>query len=243
MRPRPSAWCSPIRRRSRRARFKQLKQDIIDLVRRDKNHACVIMWSLANEPLVKPFHTVDPEPPGGNETGLKFFSPLFDLTRQLDSTRPVTIVSVQGGSTDWQALGDVICTNSYQGWYSLSGQLDLAEEALKNDVRQAARPPPEQADHVHGVRGRRRGRHACPSARDVDRGIPGRHAVEMYIRGAGRDTRSSSAPIPGPSPTSAPRRASCGSGALNHKGVFTRERKPKLAAHRTRDLWSKPAKV
>ncbi|MNL66146.1 Beta-glucuronidase [compost metagenome] len=32
-------------------------------------------------------------------------------------------------------------------------------------------------------------------------------------------------------------------GALNHKGVFTRERKPKLAAHRTRDLWSKPAKV
>jgi beta-glucuronidase len=32
-------------------------------------------------------------------------------------------------------------------------------------------------------------------------------------------------------------------GALNHKGFFTRERKPKLVAHRTRTLWSKPAKV
>ena len=32
-------------------------------------------------------------------------------------------------------------------------------------------------------------------------------------------------------------------GALNHKGFFTRERKPKLAAHRTRALWSTPAKV
>jgi hypothetical protein len=28
---------------------------------------------------------------------------------------------------------------------------------------------------------------------------------------------------------------------LNHKGVCTRERKPKLAAHRLRGLWSKPA--
>ena len=32
-------------------------------------------------------------------------------------------------------------------------------------------------------------------------------------------------------------------GALNHKGVFTRDRRPKLAAHRVRQLWSKPAKV
>ena len=28
-------------------------------------------------------------------------------------------------------------------------------------------------------------------------------------------------------------------GALNYKGVFTRDRRPKLAAHRIRALWSK----
>jgi beta-galactosidase/beta-glucuronidase len=26
-------------------------------------------------------------------------------------------------------------------------------------------------------------------------------------------------------------------GALNHKGVFTRDRRPKLAAHRLREIW------
>lgn len=223
------------------ARSRQLRQDIVELVRRDKNHPCVIMWSLANEPLVKPFHTVDPEPPGGNETGLKFFSPLFDLTRQLDTTRPVTIVSVQGGSMDWQALGDVICTNSYQGWYSLSGQLDLAEEALKNDVAKLRARHPNKpimftefgADAVAGM-------HAHPPEMWTEEYQA--DMVEMYIRVLGEypfifgthpwafaDFRTSQSIMR--------------IGALNHKGFFTRERKPKLVAHRARALWSKPAKV
>jgi beta-galactosidase/beta-glucuronidase len=28
-------------------------------------------------------------------------------------------------------------------------------------------------------------------------------------------------------------------GGMNHKGVFTRDRRPKLAAHRLRELWRK----
>jgi beta-glucuronidase len=223
------------------ARFKQLRQDIVDLVRRDKNHPCVIMWSLANEPLIKPFHTTDPEPAGGNETGLKFFSPLFDLTRQLDATRPVTIVSVQGGSMDWQALGDVICTNSYQGWYALSGQLDRAEEALKADVAKLRARHPNKpimftefgADAVAGM-------HSHPPEMWTEEYQA--DMVEMYIRvldafpfifgthpWAFADFRTSQSVMR--------------VGALNHKGVFTRDRKPKLAAHRTRALWSKPAQV
>ncbi|MBO9709936.1 MAG: beta-glucuronidase [Caulobacter sp.] len=223
------------------ARFKQLRQDIVDLVRRDKNHPCVIMWSLANEPLVKPFHTIDPEPAGGNETGLKFFSPLFDLTRQLDATRPVTIVSVQGGSTDWQALGDVVCTNSYQGWYSLSGQLDRAEEALKADVAKLRARHPNKpimftefgADAVAGM-------HSHPPEMWTEEYQA--DMVEMYIRvletfpfifgthpWAFADFRTSQSIMR--------------IGAQNHKGLFTRDRKPKLAAHRARALWSRPAQV
>ena len=223
------------------ARSKQLRQDIIDLVRRDKNHACVIMWSLANEPLVKPFHTVDPEPPGGKETGLKFFTPLFDLARQLDSTRPVTLVSVQGGPSEWQALGDVICVNSYQGWYSLSGQLDLAEGALKNDVAKLREKHPNKpimytefgADAVAGM-------HAHPPEMWTEEYQA--DMIEMYIR-----VLADYPFIVGTHPWAFADFRTAQSimriGALNHKGVFTRERKPKLAAHRTRALWSTPAKV
>jgi beta-glucuronidase len=222
-----------------KARFDQLKQDIIDLVRRDKNHPCVIMWSLANEPLVKPFHTTDPEPPGGNETGLKFFSPLFDLTRQLDNTRPVTIVSVQGGSTDWQALGDVICTNSYLGWYALSGQLDLAEAALKKEIAGLhARHPGKPIMYTEFGADAVAGMHAHPPEMWTEEYQA--DMVEMYIRvletfpyifgthpWAFADFRTSQSIMR--------------IGALNHKGVFTRDRRPKLAALRTQALWSKPA--
>jgi beta-glucuronidase len=30
-------------------------------------------------------------------------------------------------------------------------------------------------------------------------------------------------------------------GGFNYKGIFTRDRRPKLAAHRVRDLWKKQA--
>jgi beta-glucuronidase len=217
------------------ARSDQLKRDIADLVRRDKNHPCVILWSVANEPLVKPFHTVDPEPPGGNETGLAFFKPMFDLVRQLDPTRPVTLVSVQGGSMDWQALGDVICTNSYQGWYNLSGRLDEAEVALQQDVAALRARHPNKpimftefgADAVAGM-------HAQPAEMWSEEYQA--EMIAMYVRvldahpfifgthpWAFADFRTSQSIMR--------------VGALNHKGVFTRDRRPKLAAHRLRQLW------
>ncbi len=41
---------------------------------------------------------------------------------------------------DWQAFGDVICTNSYNGWYAVSGRLDDAEKAVEAGSPQAACP-------------------------------------------------------------------------------------------------------
>src|SRR4029453_362795 len=52
-------------------------QSIAELVARDKNHPSVVLWSIANEP---ESHTEGAE---------RYFEPLFDLTRQLDPTRPV----------------------------------------------------------------------------------------------------------------------------------------------------------
>lgn len=217
------------------ARTQQLKQDIMELVERDKNHPCVIMWSVANEPLTKPFHTTNPEPPESVARGTEFFGPMFDLFRQLDNTRPVTMVSLQGGPTDWQAFGDVICTNSYNGWYAVSGRLDDAakaveEEALKLRARHPGKPvmfTEFGADAVAGI-------HAQPPVMWSEEYQP--DIVEMYIR-----TLEKLPFIIGTHPWAfADFRTSQSIhrvAAMNFKGAFTRERQPKMMAHRLRELW------
>jgi beta-glucuronidase len=218
------------------ARQKQLRRNIEELVQRDKNHPCVILWSVANEPLLKPFHTTNPEPKDAAATGTKFFAPLFDLFRKLDDTRPVTLVSLQGGPAEWQALGDVICTNSYSGWYGISGQLDVAQRSLEQDVAQLrARHPGKPimftefgADAIAGV-------HAQPPEMWSEEYQA--DMIEMYIR-----TLERSPFIIGTHPWAfADFRTSQSImrvGALNQKGVFTRDRRPKVAALRLRELWA-----
>jgi beta-glucuronidase len=217
------------------ARQQQLRQDITALVERDKNHPSVILWSVANEPLLKPFHTVDPQPAGAVAVGTKFFAPLFALFRQLDDTRPVTLVSVQGGPADWMALGDVICTNSYSGWYGISGQLEEAAKAVEREALALhARHPGKPimftefgADAVAGL-------HSQPAEMWAEEYQA--EMIEMYIR-----TLAKYEFIIGTHPWAfADFRTSQSImrvGALNHKGVFTRDRRPKLAAHRLRQLW------
>lgn len=87
------------------------KEVIRDLVARDKNHACVVMWSIANEP------------DSGAEGAYDYFKPLFDLARELDpQKRPCTLVSIQmkdaPGTDCTKDLSDVICLNRYYSWYS-----------------------------------------------------------------------------------------------------------------------------
>lgn len=105
------------------------KEVIRDEIARDRNHACVVMWSIANEP--------DAHSDGAYE----YFKPLFDLARQLDpQKRPCTMISVQSGSTpgpdvDVSAkLSDVICLNRYYGWYSQGGDLEAAETGLRAEL-------------------------------------------------------------------------------------------------------------
>ena len=219
------------------ARQQQLKQDIETLVKRDKNHPCVIMWSVANEPLLKPFHTTNPAPQEAVGVGTKFFAPLFDLFRKLDPTRPVTLVSVQGGPAEWMALGDVICTNSYCGWYGISGRLDEAaaavdKEALSLHERHPGKPiffTEFGADAMAGL-------HSQPA--DMWTEEYQSEMVAMYIRVLAKHPF-----VIGTHPWAfADFRTSQSImrvGGLNLKGVFTRDRRPKLVAHRLRELWRK----
>ena len=107
------------------------KEVIRDLIARDKNHACVVMWSIANEP------------DSYSEGAYEYFAPLYELARSLDpQKRPCTLVSVQmggGPATDVSAkLSDVICLNRYYGWYFGAPDLQGPELALREELDQWA---------------------------------------------------------------------------------------------------------
>ncbi|XP_015182643.1 PREDICTED: beta-glucuronidase-like [Polistes dominula] len=90
------------------------KTSLSELIRRDKNHPSVIMWSLANEPRTQ-LQGAD-----------VYFKQIADHTKALDPTRPVTIALARSVQEDkvGQYL-DVISFNRYNSWYVNPGRLDM----------------------------------------------------------------------------------------------------------------------
>lgn len=101
-------------------------QHIRELIKRDKNHPCVVMWCLANEP-------------ASNEDGAReYFEPLVSLARELDPTRPLTYSLVMFATFQNDQiidLFDVVSMNRYYGWYITPGDLTTAEEYLQADIQ------------------------------------------------------------------------------------------------------------
>ncbi|WP_103062284.1 beta-glucuronidase [Actinomyces qiguomingii] len=98
---------------------------IRELIARDKNHPCVVLWSLANEP---ESHTEEAE---------NYFRPLAAAARQADPTRPIGYVNVMISTPDRERvvdLFDVVMLNRYYGWYVNNGDLAGAEAALRAEV-------------------------------------------------------------------------------------------------------------
>ncbi|GIL41671.1 beta-glucuronidase [Roseiterribacter gracilis] len=219
------------------ARYQQLERATAELIQRDKNHASVIMWSLANEPLTKPFHTLDDAPADSVAKGTSFFTRLFESARKLDKTRPYALVSLHGGPNEWVGLGDVICTNSYNSWYAVSGRLEDGAATLDKDIQALRAYHGDKpimftefgADAVAGM-------HAQPDEMWSEEYQA--DMIEFYWK-----TIKKYPYIVGAHPWAFADFKTPQSimrvGALNHKGVFTRDRRPKLAAHRLRSFWAK----
>ncbi|XP_004380842.1 beta-glucuronidase isoform X1 [Trichechus manatus latirostris] len=96
-----------------------------ELVRRDKNHPAVVMWSVANEPasFLKP-------------AGY-YFKTLIAHTKALDPYRPVTYVTNSNYAVDLGApYVDVICVNSYYSWYHDYGHLEVIPLQLTTQFEQ-----------------------------------------------------------------------------------------------------------
>jgi len=222
------------------ARAAQCRQQMRELVARDKNHPSVIAWSVANEPM--PAHFArrfagggDEEQEDSNAIGTQFFEGMFVLTHELDPTRPVTLVGVMGGPVEWLALSDIVFINRYYGWYVQGGRLDEAAEMLAREL-----------DNLHASLGKPivisefgtdtiAGMHSDPPEmwaeeyqveflrRYLDVAAERSFVVGLHVWNfADFKTGQSSG------------RA----GGMNHKGVFTRDRRPKMGAHFLRERWT-----
>jgi beta-glucuronidase len=101
------------------------RRAIEELIGRDKNHPCVVLWSLANEP---ESHT---------DEARDYFAPLFEVARKADPSRPVGFVNMMLAPPDRcrvTELADVVMVNRYYGWYSEPGDLAAAERALEAEL-------------------------------------------------------------------------------------------------------------
>ena len=196
---------------------------IEELYWRDKNHPSVVMWSLANEP-----HETDtPE-------GIEFFGSMFDTIRALDKTRPVTYVaSLEAEQSPTIKFCDMICYNKYAGWYFKTGMGadsdDIFIESLEKYYNTYKKPillAEFGADAIAGM-------HSDPPVmfteeyqRDtvlrqygIIKKMPFVIGAHVWAFANFKTAQTISRVVD------------------NHKGVFTRDRQPKLLAHALRELW------
>ena len=201
-------------------------QAIRELIARDKNHPSVVMWSIANEP------------DSGVDEARSYFEPLAALTRELDPTRPVTFVNMMlapVGVDKISDLFDVLCLNRYYGWYVDTGDLAAAEAHLEAELRgwDAAYDKPiimteygaDTVSGLHSVFDQPWTEEYQTAYLDMNHRVFDRIdsvVGEQVWNFADFQTSIGIMRVDG-----------------NKKGVFTRDRKPKAAAHALRARWTK----
>ncbi|GMA23461.1 beta-glucuronidase [Luteimicrobium album] len=198
-------------------------QAIRELVARDKNHPCVVLWSVANEPESE------------TDEARAYFEPLFELTRELDPTRPVgfaNVATAPHGACRVSELADVVMLNRYYGWYVDTGDLASAEAHLRAELEAWATDGKPivvteyGADTLAGLHSATgepwteefQAAYLAMNHRVFDAvdAVVGEHVWNF----ADFETSAGVHRVDG-----------------NRKGVFTRDRRPKAAAHFLRERW------
>ncbi|MDQ0338264.1 beta-glucuronidase [Caldalkalibacillus uzonensis] len=200
-----------------------------DMIRRDKNHPCVVMWSLANEASTM------------EENAEPYFRKLVDETRKLDD-RPLMIVNlmlIEPKKCRVSKLFDVIGLNTYFGWYSEMANLKAAsarlEQFLEDWHRTLGKPLMITEYGVDTIQGLHRQPPVMYSEEYQVSFFQAYHQVFDrlgYLKGehvwnfADFMTKEDLVRIDG-----------------NRKGVFTRQRQPKMSAYTLKERWTAPAEI
>ncbi len=105
------------------------KAALASLIQRDKNHACVIAWSLLNEPET------------GDEAAEDYFTDIFALAKECDpQKRPCTFALIMNSTPDkcrCHKFADFISLNRYFGWYVKGGyEIEEAKELLIKEMEE-----------------------------------------------------------------------------------------------------------
>ena len=201
-------------------------QVLKDMIARDKNHPCVVVWSLGNEP------STDIYP----EKARDYWMPLYHLAHELDpQNRPVTVVGCQNAyDRDLTVPAmDIVFFNRYYGWYNLSGDLEAAKFAMRMELdwwADKGRPmvlAEYGADTIPGL-------HGAPAEMFTEE-----FQVEFYK--AMSECLDERPFIVGEMPWNFADFSTC-QGPMraggNRKGLFSRDRRPKMAAHFFRRRWA-----
>ena len=92
-----------------------------EMIIRDKNHPCVVAWSLLNEPETT------------NEAAVPYFKEIFDRALELDpQKRPRTFALIMNSRPDTcrcYQFSDIVALNRYYGWY-VSGGYEIADAEM-----------------------------------------------------------------------------------------------------------------
>ena len=203
-------------------------RDVIrEMIARDKNHPCVILWSVANEPASE------------EEGAREYFAPLVELARETDPQhRPVTLVTYEGSSPEKckvAELCDVLVINRYRGWYDTEGNLRGAAALLKDELERFHRRCPDTpimlgeygADTIAGMH-------------DVNEGLFSEEYQVAFLK-AYSEVFDSLPYITGEHIWNFADFATAENIKRvqgNKKGVFTRTREPKMAAFYLKERWN-----
>ncbi len=222
-----------------KARYRMAQQQLDELITRDKNHPSVIMWSVANEPMPSDmlarftYGEVDEDL---TQLSKDVLHNLITYAREHDSTRPVTLAAVMGSPLDWLEACDVVCINRYWGWYINGGQMDKGLEQIDQELDglwQTLRKPimvtEFGADAQPGLHGHPGLMWTEEYQADIIRGYLEIASEKPFVVGMQVWNFADFAAV----------QSITRVGGMNMKGVFTRSRQPKLAAHVIREIWSK----
>jgi beta-glucuronidase len=193
------------------------------LIDRDYNHPSVIAWSLGNE-----CETYIDEAKG-------YYRDMVAFAKQHDSSRPVTFVLNSSPKREKEADSfDIICINIYPGWYNRCGQIEHIRAAMKERIEgfwKKYRKPVLLSEFGAGAIEGMHSEYPVMWSEEYQAAVlheiitvaqeypyvMGTHIWAFADFNVGQDT---------------------GRIILNRKGVFTRERYPKMAAHDVRALWT-----
>jgi len=201
--------------------LKNHKQQVKEMIERDRNHPSVVIYSLANEA-------------NSHEEGAYlYFKKLVDFTRNLTDTPLMIVEWVDASINKVASLFDIIGVNRYFGWYTDFADLEVIEKQLKESLikyHERFHKPillsEFGADTIAGI-------HTLPSlAFSEEFQI---EFVEKYQKAianldfiVGEHVWNFSDFMTKPGLTRF---------IGNRKGIFTRDRQPKMIAHYLREHW------